>query len=91
MERKKLPELKRKIKVEVKDLSVIVEKELEKKNMSSKIKKIIAILQTHEGRVIWNLTCMLESFLILRVHVNALSGEVIKSEKLSLFDFIKKS
>ena len=76
--------------IEIDKLRKIADKELEKKKIVSKLNKIIAILQMYESKCIWNLTCMLESFAMLRVHVDAISGEVLKSEKASLFDFVKK-
>ena len=56
--------------------------------------KIIAVLQIHEHegeeRQIWNLTCMLEGLQILHILVDSDSGDIIKFEKKSMMDFIKK-
>jgi len=86
----KLPELSKEIKIDLERVQEIVEKEMEKQVIDNKINKIIAILQKHEDKQIWNLSCMLEGFGILQVHIDASSGEILKFEKRSLFDFIKK-
>jgi len=81
---KKLGEVDSKIKVE---LPEAVEKA--KKECKSKINKIIAILQILEGRQVWNITCMLEGFNMLLLHIDSQSGEITKKEKRGLFDFVK--
>jgi len=88
--KQKLPELSKEIKIDVEDLKEVVEKRIEEEGIHTKINKIIAILQKHEDKQIWNLTCMTEGFGILQVHIDAISGEILKFEKRSLFDFVKK-
>ncbi len=58
--------------------------------ISSKFSKIIAVLQEHEGKSIWNLTCMLEGLIILHVLIDAINGDIIKFERKSMMDLIKK-
>ena len=86
----KLPEISKEIKIDLDRIQELVEKEMKKQEINSRINKIIAILQVHENKQIWNLTCMLEGFGILQVHVDTISGEILKFEKRSLFDFIKR-
>ncbi len=81
---KKFDEVNSKIKIE---LPEAIEKA--KKECKSKINKIIAILQVLEGRQVWNLTCMLEGFSMLLLHIDSQSGEITKKEKRGLFDFVK--
>ncbi len=81
---KKLGKINPEIKIE---LPAAIEKA--KKECKSKVNKIIAILQVLEGRQVWNLTCMLEGFSMLLLHVDSQSGEIIKKEKRNLFDFVK--
>ncbi len=58
--------------------------------ISAKFSKIIAVLQKHEGKQIWNLTCMLEGLIILHVLIDANSGDIIKFERKSMMDLIRK-
>jgi hypothetical protein len=58
--------------------------------ISSKFSKIIAVLQKHEGKYIWNLTCMLEGLIILHVLIDAMNGDIIKFERKSMMDLIKR-
>lgn len=62
--------------------------------IASKFSKIIAVLQRykHEGkdRQIWNLTCMLEGLIILHILIDSDTGEIIKFERKSMMDLIKK-
>lgn len=81
---KKLGRINPEIKIE---LPAAIEKA--KKECKSKVNKIIAILQVLEGRQVWNLTCMLEGFSMLLLHVDSQSGEITKKEKRNLFDFVK--
>lgn len=86
----KIPPLNPNIKVEVDELKEMIEKEMEKQDIQNRINKIIAILQNHENKQIWNLTCMLEGMNLLQVHIDCMTKDIIKFEKRSLFDFIKK-
>lgn len=81
---KKFDEVNPKIKIE---LSEAVERA--KKECKSKVNKIIAILQVLEGKQVWNITCMLEGFSMLLLHIDSQSGEITKKEKRGLFDFVK--
>ncbi len=60
------------------------------KGLSSKFSKIISVLQKYENRQVWNLTCMLEGLIILHIIVDADTGEVIKFERKSMMDLIKR-
>jgi len=86
----KLPELSKDMKIELDAVQELVKKEMKKQIIDNKINKIIAILQKHEEKQIWNLNCMMEGFGMLQVHINCVSGEILKFEKRSLFEFIKK-
>lgn len=50
--------------------------------------KIIAVLQNLEGKDIWNLSCM-KGLQMMRYHVSASDGKVIKKEKINLMDMMK--
>lgn len=88
--KEKLPELSKEIKTDLENLKEVVEKRMEKEEIQNKITKIIAILQKHEDKQIWNLTCMMEGFGMLQAHINSETGEILKFEKRSMFDFVKK-
>ena len=81
----KLENIRKEIKVDLDDVEKIV-----KENTKKKILKIIAVLQEHEGKEIWNLTCILEGMSMLRMHIDTQAGDVLKKEEHSMFDFIKK-
>lgn len=77
-------------KVEVDELNSIVETKKEKEGINSKLHKIIAVLQNHEERLTWNLTCMLDQLIIIHALVDAETKEIIKFERKNMMDFIKK-
>ncbi len=58
--------------------------------ISAKFSKIIAVLQKYDGKQIWNLTSMLEGLIILHILINAETGDVIKFERKSMMDLIRK-
>lgn len=89
-----LQEIDKQIKVEINELPFIAEKQSLEHNISSKHHKIIAVLQKYEQngelKQIWNLTCMLEGLIILNILINANTEEIIKFERKSMMDLIKK-
>ena len=68
----------------------ILEDEMKNRSITEEIKKIIAILQTVEGKKVWNLNCVLSGMGILKAHIDDESQTVLKMEKVSAFDYIKK-
>jgi hypothetical protein len=58
--------------------------------IGAKFSKIISVLQKYEGKQVWNLTCMLEGLIILHVIIDSNTGEVIKFERKSMMDLIRK-
>jgi len=78
------------IKIDLDEVSNIAEKEAIRNNIKNKFQKIIAILQLHEGKNIWNLTCMLENLIILNILIDSETGEIIKFDRKSMADFIVK-
>ncbi len=87
---KKLLELSRKIKIDIDEVKKLIEKRMEKEEIQNKILKIIAVLQKHKEKQIWNLNCILEGMGILQVHIDCMNRKILKFEKRSLFDFVKK-
>lgn len=76
--------------VDVDELRGIVGVRTLDEGISAKINKIIAVLQKYEGVQIWNLTCMLDGLIILNVHVDTNNGEILKFERKSMMDLIKR-
>lgn len=68
----------------------IVQDEMKNRTVTEKIKKIIAVLHiSEEGKLIWNLQCILDGLAILNVHVDDSDQSVLKFEKHSLLEMIK--
>lgn len=89
----KFPELKSinpVINADLEDIKSTAQIKALDEGIASKFSKIIAILQNHENRQIWNLTCMLEGLIILHILIDADSGDIIKFERKSMMDLIKK-
>jgi len=86
----KIIALNENIKIDIPEIKKIIEKELEKEKLNMySINKIIAILQKHKNKQIWNITCLLSGFKMLRLHVDCFSGKIIESHKGSMLDFIQ--
>jgi hypothetical protein len=85
-----LKKIKKKIKVDLDKVPSLVEDTALKNNIGQKLQKIIAVLQIHEGKQVWNLTCMLDGFAILNILIDANNGKVVKFDKKSIADFIHK-
>ena len=77
-----------KLKVDIEQLQPIIEKSMDKNKVIAKLEESIAVLQTLEGKLIWNLTCVCAGFVILNIHINAISGEVTRFEKKNMMDFM---
>jgi hypothetical protein len=77
-------------KIDLDALKGILEDEMKNRNITEEVKKIIAILQTVDGKKIWNLNCILSGMELLRVHIEDDSKSILKMEKFSMLDFVKK-
>jgi len=86
----RLEKIKPETKIDLNEIPSIAQKQAEENNITAKFQKIIAVLQNHENQQIWNLTCMLDSFIILNILINSDTGETIKFDRKSMADFIKK-
>jgi len=83
---KNIPE----IKIELNDLKGIAGTSALDNGISAKFHKIIAVFQNHENQLVWNLTCMLEQLIILHILINPETGEIIKFERKSMMDMVKR-
>lgn len=87
----KVPEkLDLQTKTDLDALKGILEDEMKNRNMTENVKKIIAVVQTLEGKKMWILNCILSGMEILKAHVDDESQTVLKMEKASVLDYIKK-
>ena len=87
----KIPEkLDIKTKIDMDALKGILEDEMKNRNITEEIKKMIAVVQNIDGKKVWNVNCILSGMEILKAHVEDESESVLKMEKSSILDYIKK-
>jgi hypothetical protein len=79
-----------KTRVDLDALKGILLDEMKNRNITEDIKKMIAVIQNIEGKKVWNVNCILSGMEILKVHVEDESESVLKMEKSSILDYIKK-
>jgi hypothetical protein len=77
--------------VDLDALKGILEDEMKNRNITESIKKIIAVVQTLEGKKIWVLNCILSGMEILKAHIEDDTKSVLSMEKASVLDYIKKA
>lgn len=77
-------------KVDLDSLHGILEDEMKNRSITEDIKKIIAVVQSIEGRMIWSLNCVLSGMSILNAHVEDDSESVLKMERKSIVDYMRK-
>ncbi|MEM4271774.1 MAG: hypothetical protein QXD13_01655 [Candidatus Pacearchaeota archaeon] len=68
----------------------ILEDEMKNRNITDEVKKIIAIIQNIDGKKVWNINCILSGMNILKAHIEDESKTVLKMERSSIMDYIKK-
>lgn len=77
-------------KIDLDAIKGILEDEMKNRGITDEIRKIIAVLQNHDGRKVWNLNCVLTGMGLLNAHVEDDSQTVLKMEKISMLDLIKR-
>ncbi len=91
MQKEKVPEkLDLKTRVDLDALKGILEDEMKNRNITETVKKCVAVIQTINGKKLWVLNCVLSGMEILKAHVDDDSRTVLKMEKASMLDYIKK-
>lgn len=91
MQKEKVPEkLDLKTKIDLDALKGILEDEMKNRNITESVKKCVAVIQTLNGKKLWVLNCVLSGMEILKAHVDDESRTVLKMEKASMLDYIKK-
>ena len=86
----KLTQISKEISVELDELKSIAGTRILDEGISAKFNKIIAILQNNKDKQVWNLTCMLDGLIIINILIDANAGEIIKFERKSMMDLIRK-
>lgn len=71
-------------------LQGILTDEMRNRGMSEEIRKIIAVIQNINGKRIWNLNCVLTGMEVLKSHVEDDSQTVLKIEKTSIIEIMKR-
>lgn len=79
-----------KAKTDLDALKGILQDEMKNRSITEEVKKIIAVIQSVQGRKIWSVNCVLSGMGILRATIEDESQTILKMEKSSLFDYIKK-
>jgi hypothetical protein len=78
------------VKIDLEDLKGISGVRALDEGIHSKFNKIIAVLQNYDGNLVYNLTCMLDGLIILHIIVDAITGDILKFERKSMMDLIRR-
>lgn len=76
-----------KIKTDIEDLKEIIEDALFDNSIKNVLEEVIAVLQSLNGKIIWNLTCICSNLAVVNIHIDPFTGEILKFEKKNLLDF----
>jgi hypothetical protein len=76
--------------VDLDALPGILHDEMRNRSISEDVRKIVAVLQTIDGKKIWNLNCILTGMELLRSHIEDATQSVLKLEKISMAEIIKQ-
>ena len=87
----KLSVIKPKVKIDLKEAMSIARGKAFDEGIEKKFEKIIAIVQNHDGKQVWNLTCILETFIILNLIIDSEDAKIIKFDRKSMGDFIRRA
>ncbi len=71
-------------------LKGILEDEMKNRNITEEIKKVIAVIQTVDGKRLWILSCILSGMEVLKAHIEDETQSVLMMEKASVLDYIKR-
>ena len=87
---KKLQKIEGEAELDLEKLKGIVQDEMTNRMVTEDVKKIIAVLQVLDNELVWNLNCILGGMNVLQVHIGDKDGSILKFEKHSILDFIRK-
>jgi len=88
--KKKPEELKGDIKLDLDKLRGIVGDEMKNQGITYNIHKIIAVIQNIEGKKVWILNCITSDMGLIKADIDDTTGNILKFEKINLFDSIRK-
>lgn len=87
---KKPKKLEEEPKLDLDALKGIVMDEMHNRTITQEISKIIAVVSNQEGKLIWSLNCLTNDLGLIKVHIDDNDSNILKFEKINLFDFMKK-
>ncbi len=88
---KHIPEkLDMETKIDLDALPGILEDEMKNRSITEDIKKIIAVIQNIGGKKVWNINSVLSGMDILKAHIDDASKTILKMEKTSFVDIMKR-
>lgn len=90
MDKKRPQALDMQTNIDLDALQGIIQDEMKNRSITQSIKKLIAVVQTVEGKKVWNVNCVLSGMDLLKVHVEDDSETILKMERSSLLDYIKR-
>lgn len=89
---KKIPKaIDQQVNLDLDVLKGLVQDEMKNHTITTKLQKIIAIIQNVDGKLIWNLNCITTDMGVLKVHISDSDHSILKFDKINLFDVMKKS
>lgn len=92
----KLQKIEPEVNIEIEQIKGIAKKQALHNGISADFHKIIAVLQkykekeNYEDKQVWSLTCMLEQLIILHILIDSKTGDILKFERKSMMDMIRK-
>tara|TARA_Y100000310_G_scaffold59671_1_gene55041 strand:- start:273 stop:767 length:495 start_codon:yes stop_codon:yes gene_type:complete len=88
---KKIPnKITAEVNLDLDTLKGLVEDEMKNHTITTKLQKIIAVIQNIDGKLVWNLNCITTDMGVLKVHISDQDHSVLKFNKINLFDVMKK-
>ena len=79
-----------KITLDLDILKGLVEDEMKNQTITTKLQKIIAIIQNIDDELVWNLNCITTDMGVIKVHISDKDHSILKFEKINLYDVMKK-
>jgi len=91
LENQKIPaQLDMSANIDIDALPGILKDGMHNRSISEEIRKMIAVIQTVDGKKIWNINCVLSGMELLKSHIDDESKTVLKMERSSMMDLIKR-
>ncbi len=88
---KRTPEaMDMKTNIDLDALQGIILDEMKNRSITQSIKKMIAVVQNQKGSKVWNVNCILSGMDILRVHVDDASQTILKMDRASIMEYMKR-